>query len=133
ARVAELEREIERDLAPDHELLAAPGDDVARGVDELGRQHDARRDVGREGVTNPRALHAEPGHCQVALAGAAGRDREARAHHLRVVDAAPEVAAVGHVAVLALDALAREAIRLPLVVRVLEELAAEREAVPAEL
>src|SRR5207249_947620 len=69
----------------------------------------------------------------VALGARLRRDREARAHHLGVVNAAPEVAAVGHVAVLALDALAREAIRLPLVVRVLEELAAEREAVPAEL
>src|SRR3990167_5618560 len=80
---------------------------------------------------------AWPTRALVTARGARGarrrRDRESGAHHVGVVDAAPEVAAVGHVAVLALDALAREAARLPLVVGVLEELAAERQAVGREL
>src|SRR3989442_5032891 len=50
-----------------------------------------------------------------------------------MVDAATQVAAVGHVAVLALDALAREPAGLPFLVRVLEQLAVEREAVGREL
>ena len=49
------------------------------------------------------------------------------------MDTAPAVTAVGHVAVLALDALAREPARLPLVIGALEQLAVEREAVGREL
>ncbi len=52
---------------------------------------------------------------------------------LEIVDPAPAVAPVGHVAVLALHALAREAARLPLVVGRLEQLAVEREPVGREL
>src|SRR5207249_11421108 len=48
-------------------------------------------------------------------------------------NAAPQMAAVGHVAVLALDALTREPARLPLGVGVLEELAVQREALGREL
>src|SRR5206468_927797 len=50
-----------------------------------------------------------------------------------IVNGAPEVAAMGHVAVLALDALAREPAGLPFRVCVLEQLAVEREAVGREL
>ena len=61
------------------------------------------------------------------------RDREAAAHHVGVVDAAPEMTAVRHVAVLALHARGREAARLPLRVGVLEQRAVQRVALGAEL
>src|SRR4030095_12816626 len=63
----------------------------------------------------------------------AGGHRQPAAHHVRVVDAAPEMAAVRHVTILALHALAREATGLPLRVRVLEQLAVERESIAREL
>src|SRR5262249_61440759 len=51
----------------------------------------------------------------------------------RVVNPAPEVTAVGHVAVLALPALTCEAAHLPLAVRVLQRLAGQRGRLRAEL
>src|SRR5205823_4878171 len=60
-------------------------------------------------------------------------DRQAAPYHIGIVDAAPEVAAIGHVTVLALDAVAREAARLPFHVRVLEQLAVQRKSLAREL
>src|SRR5439155_16770635 len=136
-RVGDLALEIEGYLPSDHPLLAASGDDLPCLIHELGAQHDARRDVRREGVADARTLDGEGDGDRFAgpIAGRARAsvDREPRAHHVEIVNAAPQVAAVGHVAVLALHALAREAARLPLVVGVLEELAVQREAVGSEL
>src|SRR5439155_1725739 len=114
-----------------------PRDDLSRLIQELSAQHNARGDIGREGVANTRALDGEGdgdrGAGPVPRGARTRVDREAGAHHLGIVNAPPEMAAVGHVAVLALDAVAREPARPPLVVRALEEFAVEREAVGREL
>ncbi len=62
-----------------------------------------------------------------------GGDGESRPHHVGVVDPAPAVTPIGHVAVLALHARAGEPARLPLVVGALEQLAVQREPVGGEL
>src|SRR5262245_49304989 len=83
------------------------------------------------------ALHGEghDGGLAGPVAGGARlhRDGQARADHLEIVDPSPQVATIRHVAVLTLHALASEAARLPLVERVLERLAVQREAPGTEL
>ena len=122
--VGDLALEIERHRPSNHTLLAASRDDFPGLINQLGAHHNARRDVRRKGVADARTLDGEGERDRIAgpIAGRARAsvDREPRAHHVGIVNAAPQVAAVGHVAVLALNALAREAAGLPLVVGVLE-------------
>src|SRR5437867_3066157 len=136
-RVEDLARQIQRDLAADDPFLPASGDRQTRLVHQLGAQDDPRGDVGRKGVTDARAGHPQRDDRDVARTvpgGARSRgDREPGAHHVGVVNAAPPVPPLRHVAVLALHALAGEPTRLPLVVGVLEQLAVERESVEREL
>src|SRR4030095_6671730 len=118
-------------------LRRAAGHYPPGAVDQLGAQDHPRRDVRRKRVADTRAGHAK-GHegdlaGTVARRARAGRDREPRTHHVGVVDATPAMAAIGHVAVLALHALPREPACLPLVVGGLEELAVEGEPVGREL
>ena len=54
-------RATECHVARDHPFLAASRNDFPRLVDELGAQHDPRRDIRREGVADARVLDAE-GH-----------------------------------------------------------------------
>src|SRR5437870_8024137 len=135
-RVSET-REVERHLAPDDLLTPAAGHHLPGAVDQLRAQDHPRRDIRWKCVTDSRAGHAKRDERDVAGTVARGArlggDREPRPHHVGVVDAAPAVTAVGHVAVLALDALAREPARLPFVVGALEQLAVERESVGREL
>src|SRR2546427_96516 len=93
--------------------------------------------VGRKRVADARAGHAQRDDRDVAgtvtRGPRRGGDREPRAHHVGIVDAAPQMLPLRHVTVLALDALTGEPARLPFVVGVLEQLAVQREPVGREL
>ena len=86
-------------------------------------------------MTDPAVLDHEPrghtaGHARRRVVE---RDRQTATHHVGVVDPTPEMAAVRHVAVLALHARGREAAGLPFFVGVLERLAVQRVAIGPEL
>src|SRR5712692_6138870 len=136
-RVERFAREVEGHLAPDEFFLPASGQHLPRPVHQLRAQDDPRGDVGRERVADARAGHAQRDDRDVAGTVTCGPrrrgDREPRAHHVGVVDAAPQMPPLRHVAVLALDALTGEPARLPFVVGVLEQLAVQRESVGCEL
>jgi hypothetical protein len=97
---------------------------VSSGGEEDQVEVDRRSDVGREEVAGPGVREAQP-HAE---AGVVGSPRDppfgghARPGHFRVVDPAPQVTPIGHVAGLARDALVGIAARLPLPDGVLERL-----------
>lgn len=89
----------------------------------MQREYNLRDDVRRKVVSGPRI--GDLGLCPHALAtehGELERHRKGARCHFRIVDAAPEVAAIGHVTGLAgLPGAAGETVA-PLRIRILEEL-----------
>ena len=115
----------------------ASGDGLSPRAHELGAHQDLGRDVGRKGVADPRRgdreCRAQEVTGAVARPACPQRDVDAPAHHARIVDAAPQVAPIRHVAVLALEPPPRCGAPAPLRVGIFEGLAVERQAVDAEL
>src|SRR5262249_20641057 len=136
-RVVDLARQIQGDFAADDLFLPASGDRQPGLVQQLAAQDDPRRDIGRKRVADARAGHSQGDARDVARAIPSGAglrgDREPGAHHVGVVNTAPPVPPLRHVAVLALHTLAGEAACLPFAVGVLQELAVQREPVRREL
>src|SRR4030095_14111045 len=136
-RVEDLARQIQGALAAHDPFLPASGDRQPGLVHQFAAQDDPRRDIGRKRVADARAGHPQRDDRDVAGAIPGGArlrgDREPGAHHVGVVNAAPPVPPLRHVAVLALHALAGEPARLPFAVGVLQELAVQREPVGREL
>src|SRR5262249_38129069 len=137
AGVRSLAREIDADIAPDVVLLGAAAELPPVHVDECHPDDDARRDVRGKVMAHAGVPDREPRANFVVrpVMPPIGRkgDRDARAHHFGVVDPAPEVASIGHVAILAMQAARGCRARAPLLDRVFQRLAVERETVSVEL
>src|SRR5207244_3318526 len=132
-----LAREVERGLAADEALVETVWHRTAVGIDQLDAHEHGGRDIGREGVANARGRDGErrPGHIARAVARPRGTqdDVQSRADHVGVVDAAPEMPAIGHVTALTLESPSRRRAPAPFLVRILEGLARQSRTVGREL
>ncbi len=134
AGVEALALQVEADVARDDASLHGAGDRAAAGGNLRDREDHPRRHVGREVV--PDAPVDQPQHRPDLADGDArwiGVDRDAAAHHRRIVDSAPEMAPLWHVACLAGDALGGIAAAAPLDIGVLQLLAVQRRNAAREL
>lgn len=126
ARVEHLLPAREVDLAADHVLDACPLDLATVAVHLPHREEHPRRDVGGEGVADRPAVERELGPERALLdARHPELDLDGPAHHLGIVDAAPQVLAIGHVAALARPPFRRSRALPPLGKRVLDGLSVQ--------